>query len=227
MTRRDAFRLHLESKKRLYAIATVTEDAGFERAIRDIEAAKAGGASVLQLRAKGPPDGQVTTGRLVEAAKRWQELADEGTFVIINDRPDACLLGQADGVHLGQDDLPVTDVRELLPEAIIGLSTHNLDQVKAAQTLDLDYIALGPVFATKSKAKPDPTVGLDGLRAACAESAFPVVAIGGIGIDRATACVEAGARAVAVIGGVFPPGASSDTIAANAQRYCSALARLG
>jgi len=122
------------------------------------------------------------------------------TTFIVNDRADVALVAGADGVHLGQDDLPVELARRLLsPGAIVGLSTHSITQVAAADRSSADYIALGPIFPTQSKERPDPTVGLEGVRAVRKVTSKPLVAIGGITIENARAVIEAGADAVAVI----------------------------
>jgi thiamine-phosphate pyrophosphorylase len=113
-------------------------------------------------------------------------------------------LGGADGVHLGQDDLRPDGARVLLPSpALIGWSTHNDAQVRNALTMPIDYLAIGPVFDTRSKWRPDPVVGLDGVRRAAAMAdGRPIVAIGGITIETAAAVLAAGASSVALIGDV-------------------------
>src|SRR5260370_40280189 len=120
-----------------------------------------GGATVIQLREKN-----LDPRKFYEAAKAALHVArDLGVRLIINDRADIALALGADGVHLGQDDLPPKAARRLLGEnAIIGFSTHNLEQAKAALALPIDYLAIGPVFRTAGKENPDPAVGLDALR---------------------------------------------------------------
>jgi thiamine-phosphate pyrophosphorylase len=128
-----------------------------------------------------------------------------GALVIINDRADLAYVLGADGVHLGQDDLPPEAARRLLGErATIGYSTHNVEQAARAALMPVDYVAIGPVFATASKENPDPTVGLEGVRRAReAVGPLPLVAIGGIRPADARAVIEAGADAVAVIGALY------------------------
>lgn len=123
-----------------------------------------------------------------------------GVRLIVNDRVDVALAARADGVHIGQDDLPAESAREILgPEAIVGVSTHSLAQAVAAAALPVDYVAFGPVFATATKANPDPVVGLEGLEAVRSVVAHPLVAIGGITLEKAPAVFAAGADAVAVV----------------------------
>lgn len=118
---------------------------------------------------------------------------------VMNDRFDLALLTKADGLHLGQDDLPLEEARRFF-DGPIGVSTHNMNQAVAATGADL--IGFGPVFDTSSKANPDATVGLRGLEAICARADVPVVAIGGITADRAKDAFRAGAAMVAAISAV-------------------------
>ena len=130
--------------------------------------------------------------------------------LIINDRADVALAAGAPGVHLGQDDLPPEAARNLLgDDAIVGFSTHNVAQAIAAAEFPVDYIAIGPIFETGTKANPDPVVGLDGLRAVRkAIGELSLVAIGGITIENAASVIEAGADSVAVISALLSGGPS-------------------
>lgn len=120
--------------------------------------------------------------------------------LIMNDRADLCLAAEFDGVHVGQDDLSPESVRRIIgPELWLGVSTHNPEQLQQADLTSADYLAIGPVFATSSKDKPDPVVGLDGVRRARALTRKPLVAIGGITRANAASVIEAGADSVAVI----------------------------
>jgi thiamine-phosphate pyrophosphorylase len=121
--------------------------------------------------------------------------------LIINDRVDIALAAGADGVHLGQDDLPPEAARKLLgPQAIIGYSTHNVEQAISATKLPIDYLAIGPIFSTTTKSDTAPVLGLEGLRAVRrAIGEFPLAAIGGITLNNARAVIDAGADSVAVI----------------------------
>ncbi|MGB8507983.1 MAG: thiamine phosphate synthase [Pyrinomonadaceae bacterium] len=169
-----------------------------------------GGATLVQLREKHLSPREF----YAEAAQALRVARERGVRLIINDRADIALALGADGVHLGQDDMPPEAARSLLGEAaLIGYSTHNVEQARAAARLPVSYVAIGPIFATASKEKPDPTVGLDELRRVreMLGSAMPLVAIGGINRENALAVLEAGADAVAVIGALLSqePGAIS------------------
>ncbi|MDT7688083.1 MAG: thiamine-phosphate pyrophosphorylase [Acidobacteriota bacterium] len=160
-----------------------------------------GGATFLQLREKhlAPRDFY----REAEAALR--EARTRGARLIINDRADLALALGADGVHLGQDDMPPRAARSLLgAEAIIGFSTHSVEQARAASRLPVDYVAIGPVFATSSKENPEPVIGLEGVRRVReAVGRLHLVAIGGITPESAEAVIEAGADSVALIGALI------------------------
>jgi thiamine-phosphate pyrophosphorylase len=128
---------------------------------------------------------------------------DGGTF-LVNDRPDIAKLAGANGVHIGQDDLDVASARKIVGAgAIVGVSTHNLEQFRCAADTDADYIAVGPIFETRSKANPDPVVGLELIRQARKATTKPIVAIGGINLERAASVIEAGANSVAVISDIL------------------------
>ncbi|HLM57755.1 MAG TPA: thiamine phosphate synthase [Pyrinomonadaceae bacterium] len=161
-----------------------------------------GGARLIQLREK-----HLTPREFYREAEDALRVARAcGARVVINDRADVALALGADGVHLGQDDLPPAAARELLGErAIIGFSTHSVEQAAEAARMPVDYVAIGPVFQTSSKQNPDPVVGLEGVRRVRESmSETPsLVAIGGITADRARAVLEAGAHCVAVIGALL------------------------
>jgi thiamine-phosphate pyrophosphorylase len=130
------------------------------------------------------------------AASEW---ATQGAL-IMNDRADLCLAAEFDGVHVGQEDLSPEAVRGIIgPERWLGVSTHNPEQLREADLTSADYLAIGPVFATSSKDRPDPVVGLEGVRRARALTRKPLVAIGGITRANAASVIEAGADSVAVI----------------------------
>ena len=161
------------------------------------EAMLAAGARLLQLRMKESP-----TRVFVEAARALQKrAAARGAKLIVNDRADIARLVEAAGVHLGQDDLPAADARRLLgPDAIIGVSTHTPEQAQAAAREGVaNYLGFGPIYATSTKADPDPVQGVAGLQRARAVVTLPIVAIGGITLATMTPVLAAGADAVAVI----------------------------
>lgn len=160
-----------------------------------------GGAQMIQLREK-----HLDAGEFFREAEAASGVAREhGVSLIINDRVDIALALGADGVHLGQDDLPPAAARRILGErAVIGFSTHNVEQAREAAILPIDYLAIGPIFPTKSKDNPDPTVGLDGLRRVRQTVPhLPLVAIGGITPENALETLAAGADSVAVIGALL------------------------
>jgi thiamine-phosphate pyrophosphorylase len=123
-----------------------------------------------------------------------------GVSLVVNDRPDVAALADAAGVHVGQDDLNPEGARAVVGKEIwVGVSTHSLEQFRRATFTSADYIAVGPIFATTSKANPDPVVGLDLIRQVRSLTDQPIVAIGGITLERATSVIAAGADSVAVI----------------------------
>ena len=152
-----------------------------------------GGATLVQLREKQMPP--------LQFYEQARAAATNGVKLIINDRVDIALAVEAHGVHLGQDDMPPEAARRLLgDEAVIGYSTHSVEQAKRAFTLPIDYIAIGPIFSTSTKTDTSPTLGLDGLRAVReAVGTAQLVAIGGISHSNAREVIEAGADSVAVI----------------------------
>ena len=154
-----------------------------------------GRAAVVQWRFKGLADCEALAGaRELRAATQRA-----GVLFFVNDRPDIARMVDADGLHVGQDDLSPSEARALLPNALLGVSTHNPAQFEVAAASEADYIAVGPVFATHSKAAPDPVVGLEFVAWAAARSPRPIVAIGGLNAGNAGSVVRSGARGVAVI----------------------------
>jgi len=179
----------------LYAI--VDPDLAAGRDVRDLAGEiLAGGCGVLQLRAKGR-----APRALLPLARELAEMAGDARVpFVVNDHVEIAQAVGAAGVHLGQDDLPVASARRLLdPGVAVGLSTHDLTQVQAGDRAGADLLGFGPVFPTRSKARPDPVVGLAGLRAACRATARPVVAIGGLTDETVGEAAAAGAPLVAII----------------------------
>jgi len=160
-----------------------------------------GGATLIQLREKQMP--------ALQFYEQARAAVTSGVQLIINDRADVALAVGARGVHLGQDDMPPEAARRLLgDEAIIGYSTHSVEQAKKAVTLPIDYIAIGPIFTTSTKTNASPTLGLEGLRAVrAAVGNAQLVAIGGISHSNAREVIEAGADSVAVISALLSPSA--------------------
>ncbi len=178
------------------------------------------GVSHVQIRAK-----HLASGAFLELVNAVVPAARKaGATLLVNDRVDVARSAGV-GVHLGQEDLPVAEARRLLgPAAVIGRSTHTAAELATALAEPVTYVAYGPVFATRTKANPDPVVGLDGIRAASAAAAaacLPLVAIGGITLATARAVTEAGANAVAVISDLLADAADPE---ARARRFLSVLA---
>jgi len=182
------------SLPKLYPI-TDTSISGLSHA-EQIERLAAGGASLIQLREK-----HAFPREFYQAALEAMIVARRlGVQLVINDRVDIAIAVKADGVHLGQDDLPPAKARMLLGEdRIIGFSTHTLDQALEADSAPIDYIAIGPVFPTSTKENPDAIVGPADIRGIKSRISKPLVAIGGITLDSATSVIGAGADSVAVI----------------------------
>ena len=167
------------------------------RSLLEVSAqALAGGAGIFQLREK-----ELNGKELVSQGLKLRQLcASYGARFIVNDRVDIAVAGDADGVHVGQDDIPISYAREILgPDKIIGISTHSLEQALAAQAAGADYIGVGPVFATQSKADVCTPVGLDLVAKVAEVIAIPFVAIGGIKLHNVDQVLAAGAKNIAVI----------------------------
>ena len=182
-----------------------------------IERLAAGGASLIQLREKhaSPREFYQVALEAMIVAKRL------GVQLVINDRVDIAIAVKADGVHLGQDDLPPGKVRMLLGEdRIIGSSTHTLDQALEADSAPVDYIAIGPVFPTSTKENPDAIVGAANIREIKSRISKPLVAIGGITLESARSVIDAGADSIAVISDLF---ATTD-ITERTRRFLESLA---
>ena len=164
------------------------------------------GITLLQLRDKSQPE---ALRRFLSCARELRRVTRDRATLMMNDRVDLCLAAEADGCHLGQDDLSPTAARRIFDTVkdgksrIIGFSTHNLDQLREADTLPVDYVAIGPVFATSSKMNPDPVVGVEGVRQARQVTRKPLIAIGGITRQNCRQVIDCGADAVAVISDLF------------------------
>ena len=180
----------------LYAIA------GGPELVARAAAAIAGGARVVQIRWKDAPAGAV-----LEAARQVVALARDRALVIVNDRVDLALLAEADGVHVGDDDLPVAEARRLLgPDRLVGRSCRTFDGARRALADGADHVGFGPMFATTSKRLDVPLRTLAALRETAAGLGAPVVAIGGISLETIGEVAAAGAACAAVIGDLFERG---------------------
>jgi thiamine-phosphate pyrophosphorylase len=190
----------MSSWPRLYAILDASLFPDPELLFVAAEDLVAGGVTLLQYRDKSGNARQM----LKQARELKRRLSGSVNLtslkLIMDDRADICLAAGFDGVHVGQEDLSPAGARKVIGETLwLGVSTHNAEQVEEADGTSADYIAIGPVFSTTSKANPDPVLGLSGVRAAKALTRKPLVAIGGINRANCRSVIEAGADSVAVI----------------------------
>jgi len=184
---------------RLYAIVDVSCFTPQERTAGVIvdyaRRLAAGGATLIQYR-----DKMGHTREMLGRARELRRVLADDVTLVMNDRADLCLAAGYHGLHVGTDDLTPNSARAIIgPNAILGVSTHNLEQVLQADSSAADYIAFGPIFLTHSKERPDPVVGLDMLRQARSATRKPLVAIGGVTRANARAVMAAGADSVAII----------------------------
>lgn len=179
------------------------------------EAILEAGARILQFRHKGFFSRDV----FIEAEKVSMICRHAGALFVMNDRADIAMLLDA-ALHLGQDDLAPADARRIMPPGrVIGFSTHNADQLQAGDREPVDYVAIGPIFATASKLKPDPVVGIERLRALRPLTRKPLVAIGGITLETAPSVFEAGADSVAIISGLYRQPLTKASLRARAEEW--------
>ncbi|MBZ5684808.1 MAG: thiamine phosphate synthase [Acidobacteriia bacterium] len=180
---------------RLYAILDASAHADVDCLVAFGQELRAAGCTLLQYRNKS---GNARI--MLEQARELKKHLGSAVRLIMNDRADLCLAAGFDGVHVGQDDLSPEAVRAIIgPDRWLGVSTHNPEQLREADLTSANYLAIGPVFVTTSKDKPDPVVGLEGVRRARSLTRKPLVAIGGITRANAASVIEAGADSVAVI----------------------------
>jgi thiamine-phosphate pyrophosphorylase len=160
----------------------------------------AAGVRLLQFRNK-----RASARELFESSKRLRSLLiPQGVIFVVNDRADVANAAEASGVHVGQEDLGAEAARSVVgEEKLLGVSTHNFDQFKDAVATSADYVAVGPVFSTSTKAHPDPVVGIEFIRRVRPLTQKPIVAIGGITLERAAEVIHAGADCVAVISDIL------------------------
>ena len=183
----------------LYAILDASPEFAAESALNIPEIADRlveAGVELLQYRDKHGSAGRILDSSQALAAR----FVPKGVRVIVNDRADIAAMAGAAGVHVGQEDLPVNEARKICGAPLwVGVSTHTLEQLRVAEATSADYIAVGPIFPTGTKANPDPVVGLEFLRAARQLTRKPLVAIGGITVESASEVYRAGADSIAVI----------------------------
>lgn len=186
---------------RLALIVVTDPDCGEGRElVATVRAALQGGAPSVQLRAK-----QETTREMLELARQLRvETRRTGALLFVNDRIDVALAAEADGAHVGEDDLPVELARSIVPaDFLLGMSVDSAEAAVAAERAGADYVGVGPVFTTPSKLDAGPAIGLAGVAAVRAATSLPVVAIGGIDRSNAAEVAAAGAHGVAVIRAVM------------------------
>ena len=183
---------------RVYVIADASGDRGRSH-LEIAEAAIRGGATAIQLRMKDEP-----ARLMVETARRLATLCQTaGVTFIVNDRVDVAMIVEADGVHVGQDDLPAEDVRRLLGRGVLlGVSAATVQEARAAERAGADYLGVGAIYATATKADAGAPVGLARIRELRRAVGLPLVAIGGISADNAAQVIAAGAQGVAVVSAV-------------------------
>lgn len=179
---------------RLYVILDAAPLPASENLLSAATELVSAGCTVLQYRNKSG-----NAREIVGHARALRKLVGDRVRLIMNDRADLCLVAEFDGVHVGQDDLSPESVRGIIGPRWLGVSTHNPEQVEEADRTSADYLAIGPVFSTSSKDRPDPVVGLEGVRRARSLTRKPLVAIGGITRGNVASVIEAGADSVAVI----------------------------
>jgi thiamine-phosphate pyrophosphorylase len=200
----------------LYPVLDDTRSVNLEHDV--LETIRAG-VRILQIRAKKLSNRE--TYNVIQSV--LSSCINAGVSLIVNDRVDVCLVSGASGVHLGQDDFPVEEARKLLPDAIIGLSTHNIEQVRAANDLPVDYLSIGPIFPTTSKANPDPVVGIPLLQKARIITNKPIVCIGGIQATNIPHLIDEGANGIALIGEIY----KDNDISNNTKRLLELVRRGG
>lgn len=188
------------NKESLKLYLVTDRDLSLGRSLEEVVCeAVAGGVTIVQLREKN-----ASTGEFIELGRRLMAvLKPLGVPLIINDRVDVALAVDADGVHIGQSDMPYEDARRLLgPDKIIGLSVENMDELLKANELDVDYVGISPVYGTPTKTDTAEPFGLEGLRKAVNLSSHPTVAIGGMNASTIGDVIAAGADGVAVVSAI-------------------------
>lgn len=175
--------------------------------VEDAKAAIMGGATIVQYREKSKD-----TGPMAEEALQIKKICEGKAALIINDRVDVALAVDADGVHLGQTDMPYKIARRLLDDKIIGVTVHNLKEAKEAEAMGVDYIGLSPIFSTKTKSDAGPAAGLKVLKEISGSVSIPVVAIGGITLENARDVMKAGATTLCAISATVGTGDVKESV---------------
>lgn len=190
----------MNKQPRDYSLYAITESSlPFNELLDKVNEAVKSGISALQLREKG-----ISSRDFLKRALRIREIVPPGVLFMVNDRVDIARGSDADGVHLGQDDLPISLAREIMgDDKLIGVSTHNLEEAKEAQAQGADYIGIGPVFSTTTKLDTHKSVGSEFISYIKGKVGVPVVAIGGINQDNIRSVLEAGADGVAIVSAIF------------------------
>lgn len=194
MTAKHELRMRIFCAAGLYVVTSESSSRG-RKTIDIIRASLAGGARLVQLREK-----ELSTADLLALAREARALtAQFGALLIINDRLDVALAAEADGVHLGQTDLPVADARRLAPDLIVGASTHSAEEALRAQSQGASYINIGPIFPTNTKKWQAPFLGIEGFRNISRLVSVPCTVMGGIKKHHVRELLNSGARTIALV----------------------------
>ncbi len=181
----------------------------------DVKAAVRAGVKIIQYREK-----EKSTKDMVEEAKKIKDICEKNKVIfLINDRVDICLAVNADGVHLGTDDMPYSAARKLLKGKIIGLTAHNIEEASEAEKIGADYVGVSPIFETKTKLDAGPAAGLQLIKDVKKGVKIPLVAIGGINLENLNSVLEAGAKSVVAISAIV----SKDDVGGECKKFISII----
>lgn len=183
-----------------YLVGGLKQHPTEEKLLHALEESLKGGVKIFQLRVKE----EISDREHLSLARKCKQLTKKyGALFFMNDRPDLCVLADADGLHIGPKDLEVDDVRKVIGNRLLGLSSHSLNEFRDHLSLDVDYLSIGPVYETDSKVIPDPVVGIETLKEALRISKVPVCAIGGIYKHRIEEVSATGVQCFGVITGIW------------------------
>lgn len=181
----------------------------------DVKAAVRAGVKIIQYREK-----EKSTKDMVEEAKKIKDICEKNKVIfLINDRVDICLAVNADGVHLGTDDMPYSAARKLLKDKIIGLTVHNIEEASEAEKIGADYVGVSPIFETKTKLDAGPAAGLQLIKDVKGKIRIPFVAIGGINLENLKSVLEAGAKSVVAISAIV----AKDDVEGECKKFISII----